>query len=938
MKIALITTFLLFLFLILILPPKVYASFDATISTSTWGISDSVYAIAKDSSGSVYLGGNFSKVGRNVGNAVLTNLSDGSRVTSFPRVDGEVQVVIPDGSGGWFIGGFFNHVNGIAKDKVAHILSSGELDADWGTGINNNDLDSVYDMTLSGNTLYAGGDFLDIGGQSRTCVAALDSGTGNATDWEVPVSSCMKVVTLALDEANSLLYIGGTFTNIGGQARYRTAALSTTTGLANDWNPAPAAGSGISDIIASGSYVYVAGTFTTIGGQSRKCLVQTNASNGTATEWNASITGSTITGIILSGTTIFAGGAFTVIGGQTITNLAQINISDASATAWDAHITGSLVYPLTISGNNLFISGITAVNGTSRNDTAAVDITDASLQSWNPALVDGSAYSVGVDNNYVLIGGDITFWDSVARVNLAKLKPDGSLDTDWSMDTDGTVYTLWLDGDTLYVGGDFTSIGDESRNMLASVNVDSREVLSWNPNADDTVDTLVKNGSTVYVGGKFLAVGANGQPARSYLAALDGTSGNALEWTPNPNARVYTLYADGTKVYVGGNFSNIASTPRTYIAAINTNGTLSDWNPNADSLVDDIVYSIDKKGSTVYLTGYFTWIGGAARNYLAAVDDTIGTATNWNPNPDAVVNTVYAGEDTVLVGGDFTTIGGQDRSHLAELNTTDGNATDWIGDIKLEPYYIDTIIGSGSTAYIGGNFEVVNGYPTMGFVQFGASAVEEEEEEPEPTPEPSPTPTTQPLLSTSNRSVNNSFSPLTPFCATTKPGGAPDLFQINTQKDTATLYFTPASDPYDRYFISYGTNSDTEGYSVEFDQSHSSGVVSYTIYSLTPNQVYSFKVRAGYGCATGDWSNVLTVKASPKICFYKYNNNQSPTPTLGNQLSSVIKKIVTQTGSQPAPTEQPQPTIVPSPSSQAEQLPVIPSQPKKKCFLWVFCR
>ena len=36
----------------------------------------------------------------------------------------------------------------------------------------------------------------------------------------------------------STVYAGGTFTSIGGQSRNRIAALDATTGLATAWNPA----------------------------------------------------------------------------------------------------------------------------------------------------------------------------------------------------------------------------------------------------------------------------------------------------------------------------------------------------------------------------------------------------------------------------------------------------------------------------------------------------------------------------------------------------------------------------------------------------------------------------------------------------------------------------------------------------------------------------
>ncbi len=50
-------------------------------------------------------------------------------------------------------------------------------------------------------------------------------------------------------------------------------------------------------------------------------------------------------------------------------------------------------------------------------------------------------------------------------------------------------------------------------------------------------------------------------------------------------------------------------------AAVGTNGTLNDWNPNLNGGVNAIGVS----GSTVYLGGHFTSVGDAARNFTVAV-------------------------------------------------------------------------------------------------------------------------------------------------------------------------------------------------------------------------------------------------------------------------------------------------------------------------------
>ncbi|HMD68510.1 MAG TPA: hypothetical protein VKF42_06470, partial [Chitinivibrionales bacterium] len=60
-------------------------------------------------------------------------------------------------------------------------------------------------------TVYTGGAFDTIGGQSRKCVAALDATTGNATAWNPNANDGVS----ALAVSGSTVYVGGDFISIG---------------------------------------------------------------------------------------------------------------------------------------------------------------------------------------------------------------------------------------------------------------------------------------------------------------------------------------------------------------------------------------------------------------------------------------------------------------------------------------------------------------------------------------------------------------------------------------------------------------------------------------------------------------------------------------------------------------------------------------------------
>src|SRR5690348_9004985 len=59
-----------------------------------------VYSVAENNN-VLYVGGLFTQAGRRSGGAVPVSGATGAAETSFPRVNGSVNAIIPDGQGGW---------------------------------------------------------------------------------------------------------------------------------------------------------------------------------------------------------------------------------------------------------------------------------------------------------------------------------------------------------------------------------------------------------------------------------------------------------------------------------------------------------------------------------------------------------------------------------------------------------------------------------------------------------------------------------------------------------------------------------------------------------------------------------------------------------------------------------------------------------------------
>jgi hypothetical protein len=221
----------------------------------------------------------------------------------------------------------FTRIGGQTRNYIA------ALDAATGaaTAWNPNAGFVVHALAVSGTTVYAGGWFTTIGGQSRNYIAALDAVTGNATAWN-PDPGGDRPYGFALAVSGSTVYAGGGFTSIGGQSRNMIAALDAATGAATAWNP-NASGS-VSALAISGSTIYAGGGFTSIGGRTRNHIAALDAATGNATAWNPNASGG-VSALAVSGSTVYVGGDFTSIGGEPRQGFAQFDFPrPAAAKHW----------------------------------------------------------------------------------------------------------------------------------------------------------------------------------------------------------------------------------------------------------------------------------------------------------------------------------------------------------------------------------------------------------------------------------------------------------------------------------------------------------------------------------------------------------------------------------------------------------------------------
>jgi trimeric autotransporter adhesin len=686
-----------------------------------------VNAVATAEDGTVYLGGEFTRVGVTTGSAVPLDVGTG-RVAApdFPIVEGSVHALAPDGAGGWYLGGAFTRVAGLPRRNLAHVLANGSVDPNFSPEVSAPGGVAVRALAVAGSTVYVGGDFTTINNVTHAHLAAFDANAGGALLLWNP-SPDRPVFALAVSESDSTIYVGGAFENINdhenvSQPRARLAAFGAE-GTLLDWSP-----DADGDVVAlamRGNTIYAGGDFKNINSDPHAFLVAIDATgDGEPLSWNPAAN-RPVNALAVSGSTVYAGGKFTAIGEATRNRLAAIEADGiGELLPWDPDADDT-VSALAISGSTVFAGGFFAhIGGQPQHGLAAIRAdsgaaaidADAVLLPWTST--DRATFALAVSGNTIYVGGSFSAVSSSPRNHLAAIDAKGTL-LPWDPSADDSVLALAVSGSTVYAGGIFGRIGTEFRTSLAAINADG-ELLPWKPRASavvtsPSVHALAISGNTVYAGGHFASI--NGD-FRSCLAAIkaDG-EGELLSWKPEasgPTAitTVHALAISGSTIYAGGDFTGIVAfnpapitATRNRLVAIDESGALLSWDPNADKAV----VALEVVGNTVFAGGHFTRIGTTTRNHLAAIDaDGVGKLQDlWNPDPDRPVLALAASGDTLYVGGSFEHMHGETRSHLAALDPS-GVPLAWDPSSDRDVRAL-ALTDSGNKVHIGGDFRALGG-------------------------------------------------------------------------------------------------------------------------------------------------------------------------------------------------------------------------------------
>jgi hypothetical protein len=251
---------------------------------STWhavaGVSISSPVLAMTIVGrTLFIGGGFSNVNSiaEADGVAAYGLDSGtwSAITDDSGdMGGTVWALAPDGAGGLYVGGYFVDVNGIATaDYVAHWTGGTSWAALGSDGAGQGAINGIVrGLAVSGSTVYAVGDFINAGLVGAADRVATFSGSTwsslGATSFFGDVGN-LSIYDVALDGPR--VFVVGSFINAGGLAKVDGVAAFVNgvwTNVGTDAAGTSGPASSLRTVEVVGPRLYVSGLDTSIGGGS----------------------------------------------------------------------------------------------------------------------------------------------------------------------------------------------------------------------------------------------------------------------------------------------------------------------------------------------------------------------------------------------------------------------------------------------------------------------------------------------------------------------------------------------------------------------------------------------------------------------------------------------------------------------------------------------
>jgi uncharacterized delta-60 repeat protein/uncharacterized repeat protein (TIGR01451 family) len=297
------------------------------------------------------------------------------------------------------------------------------------------------------------------------------------------------------------------------------------------------------------------------------------------------------------------------------------------------------------------------------------------------------------DNGKILLGGEFTEYDGVSKNRLVRLNDDGSIDENFQIGSGfneglsyGEICSIVIQSDgKILVGGSFENFNGLDNYGLVRLEQSGKIDTTFNFNDENEVSSNYIYGLALSENDEIFIGARNGV----FKLTMDGRIDNSFNVELNDEDVHSILIQDDGGVIIGGEFTEVNSSPLEYLVKLNSDGTI-DSSFQANGKVNNEVFVISKSSDNKILVGgRFSSFNGKSCYSLIRLNANgekdaslnLGEGLLFLAENGKVLSLITDSEENIYVGGSFTKFNGENRLDIVKINNV-GEAYESFNEVK----------------------------------------------------------------------------------------------------------------------------------------------------------------------------------------------------------------------------------------------------------------